>query len=192
MKAWHFLPEDCRLGHGDGRLVRKGETYSVEGKVVLCKNGFHASVSPLDALSYAHGPMLARVELSGEIVEDADKAAASSRTELTERVDVTQELVEFAHWCARRANRYARGDVFNRMYGEGSDNAKRAHDLARIWSPLAKSWADNIQILGWTIAYCAHWAAHAAHVSSNASLKEWRLQDAKLERLFNLAIDERG
>lgn len=102
MLAWHFLPADMRLANGDRRLVVDGETLTVEGEVVLCKRGLHASESPLDALVWAQGPVLCRVELSGTIVRDIDKAAASSRT-CVWHVDATKALRRFAVACARRA-----------------------------------------------------------------------------------------
>ena len=53
----------------------------------------------LDALYYAPGPIVRRVELSGKIIEDYDKACASRRRELW-RFDATDILHEFARWCA--------------------------------------------------------------------------------------------
>lgn len=54
--AWHFCSEDRRLGYGDGREIKEGESLRVEGTPVLCKFGLHASVRILDALKYASGP----------------------------------------------------------------------------------------------------------------------------------------
>jgi hypothetical protein len=49
-----------------------GKEYSVTGQIIKCKNGFHASVEPLDALRYVQGDVLALVTTSGESDNDTD------------------------------------------------------------------------------------------------------------------------
>ena len=64
MKAWHFLREDKRLGYGDGRLVRRNHTFKCDpDKLQPCHYGLHGSVKIMDALTYAPGPVVCRVEL---------------------------------------------------------------------------------------------------------------------------------
>src|SRR4051794_16379994 len=56
---WHFAAVDGegtpRLGYGDGREVRVGETLRVEGTPVPCEHGLHASETLWDALGCARG-----------------------------------------------------------------------------------------------------------------------------------------
>jgi hypothetical protein len=77
MKAWHFTKLDKRLGYEDGRLVEAGKILSVRGPLTLCRRGLHASATIFDALKYAPGPYLWRVELMGDVIKDTDKAVAS-------------------------------------------------------------------------------------------------------------------
>lgn len=100
--GWHFLPGDCRLANGDGREVKVGETYTVDGEPALCCHGLHASRRALDALGYAPGPVACRVRLGGQIVEGDDKACATERTVLG-MADATRTLHEFALWCTEKA-----------------------------------------------------------------------------------------
>jgi hypothetical protein len=100
--GWHFVAEDRCLANGDGRPVRVGETYSVDGEPVLCEHGLHASKRALDALRYAPGAIACRARLSGTIVEGEDKACATERTVLA-MADATRTLHEFAIWCAEGA-----------------------------------------------------------------------------------------
>ena len=93
--GWHFLRENRRLGYEDTRLVTVGETLSVEGRLVLCQSGLHASARPIDALKYAPGPIVCRVELSGSILYGDDKACASHRRVLW-MGDATKALRHFA------------------------------------------------------------------------------------------------
>lgn len=80
MKAWHFCSIDKKLGYGDSRQIQSGRTIKVKfpntnnnGDIfslpTLCESGLHASVRLLDALKYAPGPIICRVELGGTIIK---------------------------------------------------------------------------------------------------------------------------
>ena len=99
MKAWHFAQDDMKLGYEDGRKIRVGKTLKHKGKLVMCESGLHASAKILDALSYARGNMICRVELGGEIVRGDDKCVASERTCLWV-VSGEKLLRKFACMCA--------------------------------------------------------------------------------------------
>jgi hypothetical protein len=99
--GWHWLRKNCELQH-DGRVVKPGLTfdnpksrYGEGGNISLCNCGYHASRKILNALSYAPGPIICRVELSGDIKEDDEKAAAERRTCLW-MADADRVLNEFA------------------------------------------------------------------------------------------------
>ena len=95
--AWHFTGHTLR----DGRPIPPvGEWLEHDGPITLCESGLHASVDILDALSYAPGPILHRVEMDGEIIEGGDKLVASRRRILWS-VDLTDILREGARLCAR-------------------------------------------------------------------------------------------
>lgn len=99
MKAWYFSTEDLKLRHGDGRLIKVGATHKVDCEPALCEYGLHASKRPIDALQYAPGPIIWRVELGGKIVKGDDKLCATSRKYLW-GFDTTTMLREFARKCA--------------------------------------------------------------------------------------------
>ena len=102
MKAWHFLCEDRRTQH-TGELVEAGTVLRASAKPLrLCAYGLHASEKALDALHFAPGPVVCRVELSGDILRGTDKVCASERKVLS--VDTADPVLhEFACWCAERA-----------------------------------------------------------------------------------------
>ena len=102
MLAWHFLSEDKRLGYGDGRLVEVGQTLECKGKPELCSNGMHGSARLIDALKYANGPIVCRVEIEGDVIEGEDKLCGRRRT-VRWMLDATQILHEFACTCAEDA-----------------------------------------------------------------------------------------
>ena len=100
MKAWYFSNGDRRLRHGDGREIRIGETHEVSGEIEMCIHGLHASKKLMDAIYYAPGTIVYRVELSGKIEKGGDKLVAQKRTYLSGGIDVSETLRKFARMCA--------------------------------------------------------------------------------------------
>ena len=97
--AWHFLPADRKLLHGNGQRVRVGRKIIYGGDLKLCVSGLHASRRPIDALEYITGPILCRVRCDGTIIEDTDKLVCSERTVLY-WFDASVMLRAFARRCA--------------------------------------------------------------------------------------------
>jgi hypothetical protein len=96
MRAWHFVGDTLR----DGRPVpADGEVLVHKGPLKLCASGLHASKNILDALQYAPGSIICRVEVGGEIIRDNDKLVCTERTILW-RASVEQVLRKFARMCA--------------------------------------------------------------------------------------------
>ena len=77
--AWHWLPQDRRLAYGIRTLVEEGMVLEVGEPLELCNHGLHASKNILDAMRYAKGPIICRVELSGKFVFDQSKFCATRR-----------------------------------------------------------------------------------------------------------------
>lgn len=113
--GWHFLGSNRRVAHYpgsnlSGTLVVPGLKLKVDGKIIPCQRGLHASKKPLDALYYAPGPIVQRVRLSGTIKEQHDKAAASERTTLW-LMDASLALhVCAVHYAQRALDREAKVD----------------------------------------------------------------------------------
>jgi len=104
MKAYHFLKDDMTGGYGGGEPWKEGETREVEGELVMCQRGYHASPSWYDALNYAMGNMACLVELSGEIQKDTNKYVARKRKLIKAR-NAEKVLRTWACDCAERALR---------------------------------------------------------------------------------------
>lgn len=102
VQAWHFIRENRRLRWGHHGVVKPGKLLKVAGPPILCERGLHASRRLIDALRYAPGPVVCRVELSGEILEDSDKLVATERRVIW-MADATHTLHSFACWCAENA-----------------------------------------------------------------------------------------
>ena len=94
MLAWYFASENNRLNYGDNRLIEIGKMHTVKHKPVLCKKGLHGSVQLLDALGYAPGPMLYRVDITRKLDIRHDKLCGQRRQYLA-GFDATSVLQEF-------------------------------------------------------------------------------------------------
>lgn len=119
--AWNFLDADRRERFGARGVLGAGMRSVVPGPVVVRRHGLHASRSALQALRYAPGPIVCRVELGGQIRSDAGLVAATERTVLW-LSDAGRATHEFAVWCAEQALR-----------GEAAQGRERADPS---WSAL--------------------------------------------------------
>lgn len=100
MKAWHFLPNDRHLQFGSRELITVGKKLETRNEIGMYDYGFSASKNILDALSYAPGSIVCRVEIGNEIIHHPDKLVASERTVLW-MYDATAVLYKFACLCIR-------------------------------------------------------------------------------------------
>lgn len=181
--GWHFCSEDRRLGYDDGREIIEGEMLRVEGEPALCQHGLHASERLIDALKYAPGPILCRVELSDGIINGDDKAVALSRKTLW-MFDATNALRDFAATVAENAL------LAERAAGREPDPRSWAavqfvrdllagkikeEDQEAAWSAAWSAWS------AWSAAWAAaEWAAAAAVARSAQNdlllqiIEKWR------------------
>jgi hypothetical protein len=165
--GWHWLSDDglttahvARDGRARKRIaVEPGQTLRARGTIRPCTNGLHASKRALDALQYAPGARIQRVRLSGTIVEEDDKAAASARTCLWV-ADATTVLHEFACWCAEQAL------LRERERGKEPDpRSWAAIEAKRRWlrKEITDKELDAARAAAWVAAWAAAWdAARAA------------------------------
>ena len=180
MKAWYFSAEDRRLRHRDGRLIEAGVTHEVDCDPVLCKRGLHASVRPLDALEYAPGPILWRVELGGEIDKGDDKLCATERTYLW-GFDATAMLREFARKCALDVIHLWNAPEVVKTYLTTGDESlwDAARDVAR----------DAARDAAWAAAGAAARAAAWAAAGAAAGAAAWDALKETRDQLQLSAVD---
>lgn len=139
MQGWWFSRESRCLGYDDGRLAKKGVTHSVYDKIELCQHGLHASENILDALSYAPGNILWKVDLFGELILSHDKMVARNRIYLTEGIDISNTLEKFTVWCALKIMHLWSCPPTVKYYLETRDAAARApvYDAAYVAAYVA-------------------------------------------------------
>lgn len=172
LRVWHFATDKLR----DGRpLPKAGETLVHDGPVIPCKRGYHGSVRAIDALQYAPGAMVALCDLHGETkAHNNDKHVASHRTNVTDYVDATRVLHEFACWCATEA--LDREESAGRTVDPRS-RAAIATKLAWLDGKATDSELDA----AWTAAWDAAW--DAARAAAGAA------QNTELERRLTALLE---
>lgn len=118
--AWHFC-DGWQLR--DGTPLEIGRTYSVDPPIVLCEHGLHASINLIDALQYAPGDVLCRVQMWGDVQKASDKLAATHRY-VVNAIDAGDLLHEIACIVAEYALT---------RYGNGDPRSWRAIKAKRAW-----------------------------------------------------------
>lgn len=198
--GWHFLRKDWCGPYEPGRPWTTGETRHIAGKIVPCKNGYHASPSAFDALVYAPGPILCYVELKGEITSHnypTPKWAASSRT-LLEAHDVTKELRLFAADCAERVlplweeafpdNGLPRRAI--KMVRNYADGTATDEDLANMENAILDASEDLtiIELAGLNYALLLSMAREALHSAMWAAAYPQETWHASLNAAYDAAL----
>ncbi len=139
----------------------------------MCESGLHASERLIDALQYAPGPIICRVECGGEIERDTDKLICRERTILWRVEDGGTLLKEFARKCALDVAHLWDMPAIVRQYLETGD--KTASAAARATARAAASataWAtasDAASAAARAAASATAWATASAAARDAAS-----------------------
>ncbi len=187
MIAYHFLAADGRLR--DGRdAPADGVKLVFPDAPILCERGLHASLDPFDALQYAPGPILCRVECDGHIIRGNDKLVCTERTILA-RADASERLRYFARMQALSVvdKWNAPGVVLDwLMTGDEAlrDAASRAASRAAssaAWNAASNAAWNAASNAAWNAASRAAWSA-AWSAASNAAWSAARAEFNQLVR----------
>ena len=192
--AWHFT-NGMKLRDGTPLVV--GQTYRHKGPLVMCKSGYHGSRRLIDALHYAPGMRLSRVELSGQRIHDTDKLVAEQRIVLW-TLDAHRVIVRWVIWCAygalladREAGHEPHPDSWHALAvtqrwldGDATLDAVRAAGAAAS----AAAWAARAARAAWAAAWAARaagaaWASAAGAARSAAHSAVRSAQNRKLTAL---------
>ena len=178
--AWHFAGSQMRDGTP---LGAPGETEEYEGEVRISESGLHASERLIDALDYAPGALLRRVECLGVVDRQADKLVCRRRRVLWE-CDITGALRLFARKCALDvAHLWDMPPIVREYLMTGNEDAARDAAWDAAWDAARDAARDAAwdaargaaRAAAWDAARDAAWdAARAARAAA------WDAQDRRL------------
>ena len=196
MKAWYFADAYRKLRYGDNRKIVIGETHTVECEPILQERGLHASKNILDALNYAPGPIIYRVDLSGVIVEGTDKCVATKRTYLSGGIDISDVLIRFARMCALDViHLWDAPDIVVHYLKTGDESARseawsavRSASSASAWDAAWDAVRDAVRDEASASAWYAAWSE--AWFEARKEMK--KKYSNRLERMVREAIKEPG
>jgi len=180
MKAWHFMAKNRRLGYDDNRLARKSQWLVHKGDLIMCESGLHASKKITDALKYAPGSIICRVELAGEMLHQDDKTVAERRKVLW-WLDGERLLRKFACMCALDViHLWDAPDVVKR-YLKTQDESLMAAARDAAWEAAKDAaWAaardaawEAARAAAWEAARDTAWTAPWAAAKDAASAAAW-------------------
>lgn len=192
--GWHFTGETLR----DGRAIPPiGEALVHTGTIVPCSSGLHAGVRPWHALQYAPGPLLHRVELSGDLRPHGtptDKYVGRQRI-IIESHNVTDLLRRFA--CDQALSVLpADAPQILRDYLENPSEDKRdaARDAARMAARATARMADEAarptaweaaRETAWAVAWNTAWEAAWAVRCQSAREFAWEAVRGSSAKTFD-------
>lgn len=153
--AWHFT-DGWKLR--DGQALTVGKTYIHDGPLRMCMLGLHASERALDALAYAPGSVLSRVECSADVESGKGKLVCRQRR-VVAAADVTDVLRKFARWCALSVIDQWDAPPVVRRYLAGDDSLRQK---ARAAARTAWLVAESAASASWSAARAAAWSAESA------------------------------
>ena len=164
--AYHFVGSTL----GDGRPVPENNFKLVhEGPVRICNSGLHASLSAFDAMFYAPGNVLCKVQCSGIVKRHDDKFVCRERT-ILQRFDATELMDSFARECALSVmHLWDAPEIVIKYLKTGDPKLKDASRAAARAAAMSAAWDA-----AWYAARVAAWDAawDAARAASRDATKE--------------------
>jgi hypothetical protein len=198
--AWHFCGDTLR----DGRPIPPdGEWLVHDGEVIPCQSGLHASERIIDALKYAPGSTICRVEVRGDIKYHDNNKLAGRERRILWRVDGEQLLHKFARQCALDViHLWKAPDVVSQYLETGDEalrkDARKAAGAAQEAAAEAAAWAAQEAAAEAAAAGAAAWAAAGAAQEAAAGAAAWAATSwgaaraAQNERLTKMVEEARS
>ena len=197
---WKFLElENKKIVSKSGDMVwRIGEWQHVDGKIVLCEKGLHASKTIYDAFSYVQGSVLAKVETKGKHDDDKNKSAYSDMRIIEAYKWTKKDSVSLAIFSAELCLK-----EFEKLYPD-DDRPRKAIDAARAvlahdtaknrsaaWS-AAESAGSAAESATWSATWSAAWSAGSAAESAGSAAESaaWSAAIKKIDAWFKKRIKE--
>jgi hypothetical protein len=176
-KLYKFLDEGLKSRHGN--CTWKVGEWKHEDKINICGSGFHASKTPLQAIGYVAGIILAEVEVKGESMLEDDKECWSDMRIKKAYQWTKEDSVAFAVYGAELVI-----ENFEKVY-PSDKRPREAIEAAKAYikNPTEEnrekgSAAWSAASAAWSAASAAESAASAAESAAESALRK------KLDKWF--------
>ena len=185
MIAYHFTGDTLR----DGRPVPAiGEKLTHTGEIIWCKSGLHASPKPHQALRYASGKWLHRVECGQIEREEDDKLVCRERT-ILQTIDAEHLLRRFAADQALAvAHLWDTPDVVREYLTTLDDSLRDAAWAAALAAARDAAWSAA-RVAAWAAAWGAAWDAAWAAARAAARAAAWDAAEAAARADFDTRVN---
>ena len=102
ISGYHFTGDKLRNG---ADIPAIGTWLKFSGAIIPCQSGLHMSEHPFDALKYAPGNILHKVELGGRLVSHCETKSiinkwCGSKRKIIATINAEKLLRDFARWNA--------------------------------------------------------------------------------------------
>jgi hypothetical protein len=169
-KLWKSMQAGMKSTYGnvDWKI---GEWQKINGKLVICENGFHASPRIIDAMRYVSLGVLAQVEVRGKHRTNGNKQAWEEMRIVKAWKWSKEESVRLAIFTAEKVI-----GIFEKQYPDDK-RPRQAIDAAKRW--LENPTEEN-RDAAWDAAGDAAWAARDAawDAAGDAAWAAWAAWDA--------------
>jgi len=145
-KFLRIINDKIVSGYNNDFIWEIDKWYTVKGRLSICKNGFHCSEKPLDALSYIAGEILAEVETMGKSIKEKDKQCWQKMKLVKAHNWTKKDSVGLAIYSAELVL-----DIYEKQY----PNDKQPRDAIKAAKRVLKNDNKKNRLAAWSAAESA-------------------------------------
>jgi hypothetical protein len=192
---WKCIPENFK---SNGHKWEIGKWFHMDDEVKLCKRGFHASPTILDAMIYVVPGWICRVRVKGQSDVSDDKSCHSDMMIIERRAWTKEMSVKLAIYAAELCI-----DNYERKY-PNDDRPRKAIEAAKAWLKNPCDETENTASATWSAAWSAAsatWSAtsatwgaawSAAWCAESAASATWSAASATWSTALSAALSATG
>jgi len=179
MRRYKFLnlkEENIISSYNENFKWKIGKWYKTDDKLIMCGKGFHCSKTPLDALRYVPGEVLAIVEVKGKSIKQKDKECWEEMRIKKAYRWTKKDSLKLAIYSAELVlgnfekeypedNRPRKAiEIAKKVLKEDTEKNRLAAEVAAraAWATARAAWATARAAWATEAAEAAAWAAEAA------------------------------
>jgi len=167
MKLWKTIPENFESRNHKWKMKK---WFHVDGEISTCRNGFYASPTILDAMSFVSPRWICRVKVRGQSAIERDKSAWSDMMIISRKKWTKTMSVKLAIYAAELVL-----PIFETEYPDDK-RPREAIEAAKAY--LRKPSTASAASAAWAAARDAWAAASAARADASAARDAWDVASA--------------